>query len=531
MNTTDPTHILFVDDEPDLEPLVRQRFRKQLKSGEICISFALNGKEAMRMLESDPSIGIIVTDINMPVMDGLTLLNEIRALQSPRRVIVASAYGDMTNIRTAMNRGAYDFVTKPIDFSDLETTLQKTIRDLSVLLEGISAKEHLQEAVEEKEMAEKSAQFKQQFLANMSHEIRTPLNAILGMNHLLLEKSPREDQLRYLTSMQQAGNNLLQIINDILDISKIEAGKIQLEHIDFNLRETAEGVCQTLHFQAEKKQLSLHVDIDHRAPEWIKGDPTRLTQILTNLVGNAIKFTPDGGKIDLRVQMEKQGEADWLKFEVQDTGIGISPEHLSKIFESFSQESSDTTRKFGGTGLGLTICKQLVELQGGSLQVKSTKGIGTTFWFLLPFEEGHAVEKKKLSFFSNSDKKIAVLLAEDQPMNQMVATDTLEELFPGISIDIANNGEEAVQMAALKSYDIILMDVHMPQKDGYDATREIRASAGKNARTPILALTANAVKEEIDKCLAAGMNRHLAKPFDPEKLRSSILELTSESME
>jgi CheY-like chemotaxis protein len=163
--------------------------------------------------------------------------------------------------------------------------------------------------------------------------------------------------------------------------------------------------------------------------------------------------------------------------------------------------------------------------------VKSTKGIGTTFWFLLPFEEGHAVEKKKLSFFSNSDKKMAVLLAEDQPMNQMVATDTLEELFPGISVDIANNGEEAVQMAALKSYDIILMDVHMPQKDGYDATREIRTSAGKNARTPILALTANAVKEEIDKCLAAGMNRHLAKPFDPEKLRSSILELTSESME
>ena len=248
------THILFVDDESDLEMLVKQRFRKQVKEGNFKLSFALNGEEALNKLKEDPSIGIVVTDINMPIMDGLTLLVNVKNIKRPVRTIVASAYSDMANIRTAMNRGAYDFVTKPIDFSDLETTIQKTIEDLQVILEGMQAKEHLNVAVEEKDMALRSAQFKQQFLANMSHEIRTPLNAVVGMTNLLIDKNPREEQMRYLSAMRKASYNLLHIINDILDISKIEAGKIEIEAIDFNLEECVDVVYQTLHLKAEEQK-------------------------------------------------------------------------------------------------------------------------------------------------------------------------------------------------------------------------------------------------------------------------------------
>ena len=522
-----PVHILFVDDEPDLQPLVKQRFRRQLKEGGLKVSFALNGAEALTRLEEDSSIGIVVTDINMPVMDGLTLLNRIQDIQRPLRAIVASAYGDMSNIRTAMNRGAYDFVTKPIDFGDLEATLQKTMGDLQNLLEGMAAKENLSTAVQEKELAQQSAQFKQQFLANMSHEIRTPLNAVVGMTNLLLDKGPREDQLRYLNAMRQASHNLLNIINDILDISKIEAGKILLEEIDFDIADTVDGVYQTLHLKAEEKKINLRYSIDEKVPRWVKGDPTRLTQVLINLTGNAIKFTPEGGEVTIRVTREGLEEIVWLKFEVIDTGIGISPEQIDKIFESFSQESSDTTRKFGGTGLGLTISKQLVELQGGTLQVSSTKGVGTNFWFLLPYALGQEKATEGIRTSVSVTRPLTVLLAEDQPMNQMVACDTLEGLFPGITIDVANNGQEAVDMAARRGYDLIFMDVHMPLKDGYSATREIRGGGGMNSTTPILALTANAVKEEIDKCIASGMNRHLAKPFEPDKLRETVTELVS----
>ena len=522
---SESTHILFVDDESDLEMLVKQRFRKQVKEGIFKLSFALNGQLALEKLNEDASIGIIVTDINMPIMDGLKFLGEVKDIQRPIRTIVASAYSDMANIRTAMNRGAYDFVTKPIDFVDLETTIQKTIEDLQIILEGMQAKEHLNVAVEEKDMAIRSAQFKQQFLANMSHEIRTPLNAVVGMTNLLIDKNPREEQMRYLSAMRKASYNLLHIINDILDISKIEAGKIEIEAIDFAIEECVDVVYQTLHLKAEEQKTILHYTIGDDVPKWLKGDPTRLTQILTNLIGNAIKFTPEDGAIDVIVTKESGEDPAWIKFAVQDTGIGIAPDQLHKVFESFSQESSDTTRKFGGTGLGLTISKQLVELQGGSLHVNSTKGKGTTFWFLIPYNRGQEVKKITKADYASFDKKLTVLLAEDQPMNQMVAVDTLEDLFPGITIDIANNGQEAVDKAQEKAYNLIFMDVHMPLKDGYTATREIRDGNGINSKSPILALTANAVKEEIDKCLESGMNKHLAKPFDPAVLRQTVIDL------
>lgn len=525
MNTS-PTHILVVDDESDQEVLFRMRFRKQIEDGIFRFTFAGDGLQALEKLNTDPTINILLTDINMPIMGGLTLLTEMSKMKDPKRAIVFSAYGDMTNIRLAMNKGAFDFITKPIDFVDLETTLKKTIIEQQLIIEGFEAKKNLKDAVLQKEEAEQSAHFKQLFLANMSHEIRTPLNAVVGMTNLLLDKNPREDQLRYLKAMKQASNNLLGIINDILDLSKIEAGKIIIEHVDYNLRETIESVYQTLYLKAEETHLSFNYNIDASLPEWIIGDSVRLTQILINLAGNAIKFTPEHGTVLINVQRLND---ELIRFEVKDTGVGIAPEKLSHIFESFSQERSDTTRKFGGTGLGLTISKQLVELQDSVLEVTSKKNQETVFWFDLKLIEGNPPIKKEATVHRTGphNNPLMVLLVEDQPMNQMVATDTLEGLFEGIIVEIASNGKIAVEMAAQKKYDMIFMDIHMPVMDGYEATKIIRSTENLNSNVPILALTANVIKEEVDKCLEVGMDRHLAKPFDPEKLKELVEELTT----
>lgn len=519
-------HILVVDDELDLAILVQQKFRKQIKNGNYQFSFANNGSEAIQKLKEDLSIHIVMTDINMPVMDGLTLLNEIKLLSRPLKTIVASAYSDLINIRTAMNRGAFDFVTKPIDFTDLETTLQKTIEELQLLLAGREAQSRLQVAMIDKEHAVQSANFKQQFLANMSHEIRTPLNAVIGMTNLLIDKNPREDQVRYLSSMKLASHNLLHIINDILDISKIEAGKISFEEINFNLRETVENVYQTLLHKAEECEIDLSYKLDSSLPLYIKGDPTRLTQILINLTGNALKFTEKKGKVIIRCQKLINTDENNIivKFEVEDNGIGISQEQMLTIFDNFTQASSDTTRKYGGTGLGLAISKQLVELQNGVMTVNSTKGIGTTFSFTIPYTLG-ANSTDEISIEPDNrelNRTLIVLLAEDQPMNQMVAVDTFESMFKGIIVEVANNGKEAVEMSLRKKYDIIFMDIHMPEMDGYEATKLIRSSTGPNTTVPIIALTANVIKEEIDKCFSTGMNHHLAKPFDPVKLKDTV---------
>jgi len=535
MSTFSPAKILVVDDEPDLEHLIRQRFRHRIKSNEINFDFASNGEEALKKLQSLPEgYDVVLTDINMPIMDGLTLLENIKKLHHFYKAVVVSAYGDLANIRTAMNRGAFDFITKPIDFADLEATINKTLNELDLIKQGVLARERLDSAIRAKEHAENSERFKQQFLANMSHEIRTPMNSIVGVTNLLVNSPLNDGQKKYLNVIRKSAENLLVIINDILDLSKIEAGKMEFEQTPFLVSDVLDTAYHTMLFRAEEKKLDFKLDIHDDVPKALIGDPVRLTQVLINLSGNAIKFT-ENGSVTIRVRLKnknKNEESADVEFSVIDTGIGIPEDKLGKIFESFSQASSDTTRKYGGTGLGLTISKQLIELQGGAIQVTSTMGQGTSFSFHLAYQIGKTEDVGK-AVVQESDaspselKGIHILLVEDNPFNQMVAVDTLTDLVKEINIDVADNGKIALDMLAKKDYDILLMDVQMPEMDGFEATQRIRTTFDAPKRnTPIMAMTANVTLDEVEKCFESGMDQYISKPFAQQDLINKIAQLT-----
>jgi len=377
--------------------------------------------------------------------------------------------------------------------------------------------------------AEQSEKFKEQFLANMSHEIRTPINAVTGMTRLLLEKTPREDQLRYLESIRNASDSLLVIINDILDLSKIEAGKIELERIDFSVHEVIKNVREIMNFKAEDKGLRFVINSNPGIPDVFIGDPTRLSQILINLLGNAIKFT-DKGSIELAVKLDGITEKNCaaLTFDISDTGIGMTEEQQSRLFKDYSQASSETSRTYGGTGLGLSISRQLVELQGGDISVKSAPGKGSTFTFSLKYPISNnkpiAINEQKISSeMIDALKGIRVLIADDNEYNRIVVKETLQMKIGDVHIDEAHDGNMVLELFQNNHYDVILMDLVMPIKDGLETTRIIRNTleAPKN-RVFVIALTASVIKSEIDKCIEVGMNGFIPKPFKPLELISTI---------
>lgn len=533
-----PPHILIVDDEPDLELLIRQKFRHQIRDGKYRFSFAGNGVEALEMLKQENDYDLILTDLNMPEMDGLTLLSNIKFLDGQYKAIVVSAYGDMDNIRTAMNLGAFDFITKPIDFSDLEKTIEKTLAEVEVIRKGIQAREQLQKAIHDKEIAEierqkaeEAKKHERQFLANMSHEIRTPMNAIIGMTKLLMNISTEHRQLKYIKGIKDSAENLLAIINDILDLSKIESGKIKIELIPFSIQDTLDLVITTLKHKADEKGLSLSSKIDPGVPPSIKGDPVRLYQVLMNLVGNAIKFT-EQGSVDVSVITAGHSDGQIpIRFDVADTGIGISEENLNKIFEKFTQASSDTTRKFGGTGLGLTISKQLIELQKGHITVWSRPGEGSVFSFTIPYLETRETPVEKGIDLPSTNtlnliKDKRVLIVEDNAFNQIVAVDSIHEIIPEMPLDLAENGKIAVEMHEKNNYDLIIMDIQMPEMDGFQASRRIRKELpAPLSEVPIIAMTASVTREEVEDCFEAGMDEFVAKPFNQEELISKMSRL------
>ncbi|HJV26231.1 MAG TPA: PAS domain S-box protein [Aromatoleum sp.] len=381
--------------------------------------------------------------------------------------------------------------------------------------------------VEARAAAEQANRSKSAFLANMSHEIRTPMIAILGFTRMLRRSPLTGEQRDHLDKLAAAGEHLLSIINDILDYSKIDAGKLVLEHIDFSLEGLLDGVRSLIGDQAKAKGLTIELDRDH-VPMWLRGDPTRLRQALLNYASNAVKFT-DRGSIVLRSKLlEGEGTHLMVRFEVQDTGIGIPADRQSDLFQTFQQIDASTTRRYGGTGLGLAITRRLAELMGGEAGVESAPGGGSTFWLTARLEHGQPVQyvperKHGGDVCSELRQRFAgtrVLLAEDDEINQEVALAMLADT--GLVVDVAANGREAVELCARNDYRLILMDMQMPEMDGVAATRAIRAS-DQHASTPILAMTANAFEEDRHRCLDAGMNDFVAKPVSAEFLFAAIL--------
>lgn len=377
----------------------------------------------------------------------------------------------------------------------------------------------------EKQSAEKSKEFKSQFLANMSHEIRTPMNAIIGMTNLTLSTSTTPKQQLYLNAVKKSSENLLVIINDILDLSKLEAGKMELETIPFRLADVIEQVHFCMQFKAEEKGLLLTRRIDSDVPPILIGDPLRLNQVLINLVGNAIKFTAKG-EVKIIIEAEKEIKGS-VRFRIIDTGIGIPKDKIGLLFENFSQVDSSTTRKFGGTGLGLTISKTLIELHKGKIIVTSEEGKGSDFSFVIPFETSNENNLESGNLQENDYSSlhgIKILVADDNKYNQIVAQDTLESLVKDVIVEIADNGKIAIEKHLANDYDIILMDIQMPEMSGTEATEYIRTKIhGTKQVIPILALTASVLEKDIKRFLDCGMNGYIPKPFKREELLNALV--------
>ncbi|MCF6405852.1 ATP-binding protein [Chitinophaga filiformis] len=453
--------------------------------------------------------------------DAITLI--LHALDSTRQTEV----NHTTHMIDTSGQKALNWGTIMLFFACLSSLLS-----FLYITSRIYKQEHLIDALDRSRQKEKKLTVvKDQFLANMSHEIRTPMNAVLGFTHLLQQQPMNEKSKEYVSAIQHAGENLLDIINDILDISKIESGMMRLEPVSFSLRGMLHSLELMFQPKALEKKLELSFSIDAAVPDILFGDVMRLTQVLVNLINNAIKFTPQG-KVEVEVSKVAADNGVRLLFTVSDTGIGISADKLSSIFDRFNQAEADITRKFGGTGLGLTIVRQLVELQHGSITVESEPGNGSTFKVELPYTLGELLPDSGENYNYSQDNfalpqqpDIRLLVAEDNKMNQNLLRHLLGNRQ--LHYQLVNNGQEALSALSRQHFDLVLMDLQMPEMDGYTATRKIREELQSNI--PIIAMTAHAMLGEREKCLQAGMNEYLAKPIREGELYRMIQVFTGKS--
>jgi PAS domain S-box-containing protein len=418
----------------------------------------------------------------------------------------------------------------------LANTVQKKDEAGQVLLHRIAIfpisdrKNYEQELRLARRKAEEAAKAKADFLSMMSHEIRTPMNAIIGLSNLLQQTGLSPQQQQYMQILQTSSENLLNLLNNILDFSKIEAGKVLLEERPFNIRQLVYGIFHGLNVKAEEKGLRVQVEIDEQVPAWVAGDPVKLGQVLTNLLGNAIKFTEQGTvTVELRVR-ELAAETVSVDFQVRDTGIGIAPDRLAHVFEEFTQASYDINQRYGGTGLGLAICQKLLGLYGSKLSVESTPGEGTAFSFglRLKIAQGKEETTRSAEFLSDSQllRDVRILVAEDNSVNVFVLVQFLRKW--GVSYDVVENGRLALEKIQQQPYDLVLMDLQMPVMTGYEATRAVREQPEERFRTvPILALTASArigLEERVD---LAGFTDFVGKPFKPDELFAKLAQYAS----
>ncbi|OYZ22296.1 MAG: hypothetical protein B7Y39_07790 [Bdellovibrio sp. 28-41-41] len=396
------------------------------------------------------------------------------------------------------------------------------IKGFYVLVFDVTELKRLElKAVDEARKAQEASKAKSDFLANMSHEIRTPLNGVIGMASVLAGTTLDQNQMVYVGTIRNSGQMLLTLVNDILDLSKAESGKLEIESTTFELNKIVLDVERSLIIAANKKGLIFSRAISNEVPQFLSGDPFRLAQVLVNLVNNAIKFTTDGN-ISVDVSLNSfDGDRAILNFEVSDTGIGISNTEIERLFTPFSQADSSTTRKYGGTGLGLSICKRLVNLMGGKIGVRSEVGKGSVFWFTIEMGVAKPVPVVTSMNHTNIERTLHILLAEDNSVNQLIASSMFEQL--GHSVMAVANGHEAVEALSNGKFDLVFMDCQMPEMDGYEATKAIRnLKLSELSNIPIIAMTANAMKGDREKCLAVGMDDYVSKPIELEELSLAI---------
>lgn len=536
--------LLVVDDEQSIRDFITDLFKDQYDILQAC-----DGTDALVTLESEPGIEIVLLDAMMPGLDGFEVLEILKSnpQMAHLRIIMLSARTDVESKVNAFTAGAVDFVNKPFNVGELAARVSTQLR-LS------RADAELKQAKIEADAANRA---KSEFLANMSHEIRTPLNAIIGVSELLATTLLDSAQREYVHTIETGGNALLILINDILDYSKIEAGMLELDAVRFVLKDCVEAALDLIRNQVIEKKLALNLMLDPLLPRSFIGDDHRLRQIIINLVNNAVKFTEQGG---IRVALTGHeittprsfaakniagaGVFYELVLTVTDTGIGIPADRQSRLFKKFSQVDNSVTRRYGGTGLGLAISQRLAELFGGDITAESSgiPGQGSTFRCVLVMPsclDQQATSEQRAWSDDREDAKrrafnappsapavaapppepfppLRILLTEDNPINQQVAMKLLKSL--GLSADLAKNGLEAVAAVQRQEYDVILMDVQMPELDGISASRQIRQLLPSAQQPIIIALTANATEEDRRACLDAGMNDFVTKPIRIAKL-------------
>lgn len=525
-----PIKILVVDDETDVALIFRQKFRRRIRKGELSFEFAHNGRHALEFLQADPEFAIVFTDIKMPEMSGLTLLEEIRKLERPLLLpLVVSAYDDMDNIRAAMHNGAFDFICKPIDVDDLALVLDKAMREVEKTRQGIEAAAALAEAEKRREKAEYNKAIQKEFFDNITHELRTPLTLLLGPLEQALGICRDEAVSGHLHRAKRNGQLLLDLVNQLLDFSKIDAEALSLRPQPVDLAQHAQGLAEAFRGLAPARGLDFQVDAAGPLP--MQADPAMLDRILLNLLSNAFKFTPEGGRVTLRCAME----GAQLSITVADTGPGISEAQLPHIFDRYFQASSGKTSAYQGTGIGLALTRALVELHGGSIDVDSTPGEGATFCVLLDAEpatsgEGQGPEvaawvrqhaaAAPQDVVEDDDRPTILLVEDHEDMRDFVR----QTLAADYQLVLAENGAIGLQKGIATVPDLVLSDVMMPEMDGLELLQALKSDRA-TSHVPVILLTARADVAQRIEGLERGADAYLPKPFHPEELKTQVRNL------